>query len=606
LVRPTQHVAEQKPQAGVTTIRRETGPGRAGMKKSSQRKSANRQKRRQNAERQSAAAAPRRAHPRQGHAGRVSTSRGVAGWAAAGRGALAGGGMAWRLPSFAFSEASLDRTWQRLGRAVPGRAIAASIPREDRETLALLLTPFLVLAALIAMSLGVQLERSVRSIAMRPSAPVASPLRGLPRVALAPVRDAAVIAAVEPMRQQARAVDGAGVARTGVSPLAPAASLAAVGAPDVVATFGAPASTALVRSGSEYVEPAAPARSPALVATHGGVSAAARQAPAPGLLEAHRAERVLAPVAAARDELAALDPRSLPVVPSLEQDAGPAGIAGVPGADTEDPRCVVAAAPVASSAVGLPVLSGGTAPEGIAAPAQAVQSRADFGRRLAVAALGQLDQFVIYNDAYRRLSYPGGDVPKLYGVCTDVVIRAYRALGVDLQVAVQRSGVGAGDPSIDHRRTETLRRFFARAGKSLPVTSFAEDYEPGDIVTYDRPQNSGSRSHIAVVSDMLSPAGRPMIIHNRGWGPQLEDGLFVDRITGHYRFDGAMPSAPAVHAALAGSLPARRASGLKGGLPVAGGTPGQRPAMRGPAPRRHALRSASAANNGSARTTAQR
>ncbi|MDO9382341.1 MAG: DUF1287 domain-containing protein [Hyphomicrobiaceae bacterium] len=164
---------------------------------------------------------------------------------------------------------------------------------------------------------------------------------------------------------------------------------------------------------------------------------------------------------------------------------------------------------------------------------------APFGERLAVAAVSQLKHFVIYDDKYRQISRAGGDVPALYGVCTDVVIRAYRALGVDLQTLVQASRLGAGDPNIDHRRTETLRRFLARYGQTLPITPFGEDYLPGDIVTYWRPQNSGSRSHIAVVAAERGPSGRPMIIHNRGWGPQMEDGLFVDRITGHYRYDGA-------------------------------------------------------------------
>lgn len=162
----------------------------------------------------------------------------------------------------------------------------------------------------------------------------------------------------------------------------------------------------------------------------------------------------------------------------------------------------------------------------------------DFGMRLARAAEAQTESFVIYDDAYRSISYPMGDVHRLFGVCTDVVVRAYRTLGVDLQTLVHRARSGHGDRNIDHRRTEILRRFFAAHGESLPVSSFAEDYRPGDIVTYHRPQNSGSRSHIAIVSSEIAPSGRPMIVHNRGWGPQIEDALFVDRITGHYRYRG--------------------------------------------------------------------
>lgn len=168
----------------------------------------------------------------------------------------------------------------------------------------------------------------------------------------------------------------------------------------------------------------------------------------------------------------------------------------------------------------------------------ATPSPDDFGRALAAAALRQTTEFVVYTDAYRKLAYPMGDVPALFGVCTDVVIRAYRALGIDLQELVHGARIGSADTSIAHRRTFTLRRYFASRGASVPITDFAEDYLPGDIVTYDRPQNSGSRDHIAIVTDIPAPSGRPMIVHNRGWGPQLEDALFVDRITGHYRYRG--------------------------------------------------------------------
>ncbi len=165
-----------------------------------------------------------------------------------------------------------------------------------------------------------------------------------------------------------------------------------------------------------------------------------------------------------------------------------------------------------------------------------------FGVVLARAAREQLDDFVIYNDRYTRIPYPMGDVHPMYGVCTDVIIRAYRLLGIDLQELVQKTRTGSGDPNIDHRRVETLRKFFSRFGESLPVSGFAEDYRPGDIVTYWRPQNRNSRTHIAIVSDLSGPSGRPLIIHNRGWGTQQEDGLFVDKITGHFRFTGLKPS----------------------------------------------------------------
>ena len=168
----------------------------------------------------------------------------------------------------------------------------------------------------------------------------------------------------------------------------------------------------------------------------------------------------------------------------------------------------------------------------------------EFGAALAAAAQRQTSEFTVYTDKYRRMSYPMGDVPALFGVCTDVVIRAYRALGVDLQALIHIARIGPADTSIAHRRTFTLRRYFASRGASVPITEFAEDYRPGDIVTYYRPQNRGSRDHIAIVSNLIAPSGRPMIVHNRGWGPQIEDALFVDKITGHYRYRGPGNSGP--------------------------------------------------------------
>lgn len=181
-------------------------------------------------------------------------------------------------------------------------------------------------------------------------------------------------------------------------------------------------------------------------------------------------------------------------------------------------------------------------------PIQKSRRRESFGLALASAAERQLNDFVFYNEKYLSISYPGGDVPDFFGVCTDVIIRAYRTLGIDLQALVHRSRVGSGDRNIDHRRTQTLRKFFARSGQSLKITSYADEYLPGDIVTYYRPQNRGSKFHIAMVSKRLGASGRPMILHNRGWGPQLEDALFVDEITGHYRFqpEPVPPSAVAL------------------------------------------------------------
>jgi uncharacterized protein YijF (DUF1287 family) len=172
----------------------------------------------------------------------------------------------------------------------------------------------------------------------------------------------------------------------------------------------------------------------------------------------------------------------------------------------------------------------------------ATASPSAFGHMLARAARAQTRDLVVYKDDYRQIGFPMGDVPRFYGVCTDVVVRAYRALGIDLQVLVHQARIGTGDTSIDHRRTKTLRRFFARYGESLPVTDFVEEYQPGDIVTYYRASGRTSQTHIAIVSDVIAPSGRPMIVHNRGWGPQLEDALFASKITGHYRFNHVSPA----------------------------------------------------------------
>ncbi len=142
----------------------------------------------------------------------------------------------------------------------------------------------------------------------------------------------------------------------------------------------------------------------------------------------------------------------------------------------------------------------------------------------------------IYNPGYRQIPYPNGDVPWYFGVCTDVIVRAYRWLGIDLQFEVHRAGVGSGDTNIDHRRVSVLRKFFARKGRSLPITKNPDDYKPGDIVTYYVPTAWFSKAHIAIVSNLKATGGAPLIIHNRGFGVQEENRLFAEKITGHYRY----------------------------------------------------------------------
>lgn len=164
------------------------------------------------------------------------------------------------------------------------------------------------------------------------------------------------------------------------------------------------------------------------------------------------------------------------------------------------------------------------------------------------AAIKLQDSTVSYESAYRKISYPMGDVPAHTGVCSDVIIRAYRKIGIDLQKLVHEDmkthfsiypklwGMAGTDPNIDHRRVPNLRVFFTRHGKSLKITANAADYRPGDIVTWNL-KKTGSLPHIGIVTDIPSADGsRRLMMHNIGNGQVLEDMLFGYTITGHYRY----------------------------------------------------------------------
>jgi uncharacterized protein YijF (DUF1287 family) len=143
------------------------------------------------------------------------------------------------------------------------------------------------------------------------------------------------------------------------------------------------------------------------------------------------------------------------------------------------------------------------------------------------------------------VAYPNGDVSLDRGVCTDVLIRAYREIGIDLQRLVHEDmqanfakypklwGLSHPDTNIDHRRVPNLMVFFARKGQSLPVSQSASDYLPGDIVTWQLPSGV---PHIGIVSDTLAEGARYQMIHNIGAGTQCEDCLFAFKIKGHYRY----------------------------------------------------------------------
>jgi uncharacterized protein len=173
---------------------------------------------------------------------------------------------------------------------------------------------------------------------------------------------------------------------------------------------------------------------------------------------------------------------------------------------------------------------------------------ASFAERLTAAAMERTSREVEYDPAYVRIPYPGGDVPAGKGVCTDVVIRSYRTLGIDLQKLVHEDmrahfakypkkwGLPAPDANIDHRRVPNLTAFFKRKGKALAVTMNPDDYKPGDLATWKIP---GNLDHIGIVVKKRGADGkRRMIVHNIGAGPKCEDILFAYKITGHLRYEG--------------------------------------------------------------------
>ena len=164
--------------------------------------------------------------------------------------------------------------------------------------------------------------------------------------------------------------------------------------------------------------------------------------------------------------------------------------------------------------------------------------------RLVTAARSQIGVTVGYDPEYRAIAYPGGDVPPSTGVCTDVVTRALRAQGFDLQKAIHEDmgahfsayphqwGLRAPDANIDHRRVPNLMTFFKRRGWERPATADAADYQPGDVVTWNL---GGGITHIGLVSDAKTAEGRPLVIHNIGQGTREENVLFAFKIIGHYR-----------------------------------------------------------------------
>lgn len=168
-------------------------------------------------------------------------------------------------------------------------------------------------------------------------------------------------------------------------------------------------------------------------------------------------------------------------------------------------------------------------------------------KKLLESAVEQTTLTKIYDPTYIVIPYPNGDIPIEKGVCTDVVIRAFRKEGVDLQREVHEDmtanfavypkkwNLPKPDTNIDHRRVPNLQTFFTRKGKSFPITDKAENYKPGDVVAWDL--DGKGLTHIGLVSNIFSKeTKRYLIIHNIGGGTQAEDRIFDWKIIGHYRY----------------------------------------------------------------------
>jgi uncharacterized protein YijF (DUF1287 family) len=173
-------------------------------------------------------------------------------------------------------------------------------------------------------------------------------------------------------------------------------------------------------------------------------------------------------------------------------------------------------------------------------------AQSGFFRQLADSSILLTFQKVKYDPGYYRIAYPGGDVPADRGVCTDVIIRAYRKMGVDLQKLIHEDmlahfeeyphlwGMKKTDSNIDHRRVPNMATFFGRHGTVLKISGNAADYRPGDIVTWDL---GGGIPHIGIIINRKNTQGTNfLVVHNIGRGQIMEDCLFRFRITGHYQY----------------------------------------------------------------------
>jgi uncharacterized protein YijF (DUF1287 family) len=178
-----------------------------------------------------------------------------------------------------------------------------------------------------------------------------------------------------------------------------------------------------------------------------------------------------------------------------------------------------------------------------------IENPNSFGEKLSNAAISIINKKVIYTPDYVKIKYPNGDVPAKTGVCTDVIIRAYRKLNIDLQKEVhedmkanftkypnlEKWGLKTTDKNIDHRRVPNLEVFFGRKGQILPISENAKDYKTGEIVTW---MINDKLPHIGIVTHLKSEDGkRNLLVHNVGGGQVLEDCLFSYTIVGHFQYE---------------------------------------------------------------------
>ncbi|MEC4004502.1 DUF1287 domain-containing protein [Flavobacterium sp. SUN052] len=178
-----------------------------------------------------------------------------------------------------------------------------------------------------------------------------------------------------------------------------------------------------------------------------------------------------------------------------------------------------------------------------------IENPITFQEKLSNAAISIIDDSIEYDPTYYAIKYPNGDIPKGKGVCTDVVIRAYRKLGIDLQKEVHEDlkanfskypnlkkwGLKTSDTNIDHRRVPNLEVFFTRKGEKLEITENANDYKTGELVTW---MINDKLPHIGIITNKKSTDGkRQMVVHNVGHGQVLEDCLFNWKIVGHFKYE---------------------------------------------------------------------